>query len=192
MARTSTVKKQKPEVRETIGSLHREGKTLDEILAALEDTYGVKLSRSALHRHVKGLEKVLARMERSRHIAEAAVKAFGHEPESKVARVGIELVHSAIVDIMSAGDADVDPDKEDGGARTPMDAMLLAKALEHLTKASRHDADLIAKIREQARKEAEVKMEAAAKTALAEAAGDSPLTAAAVFRRIQAIYRGEA
>jgi hypothetical protein len=174
-------------VREAIGAWHREGKTLDEILDALDDAFSVKISRSALHRHVKGLDKVLERLERSRVIAEAAVRRFGKEPESKTARANIELMQAAIQEIMGA---EADPESGMVIAK-PMDAMLLAKALEHLTKASRHDAEYIGKIREAAAKEAAAKMEKAAKTAIAESAGQ-PLAPEAVLERIRAIYRGEA
>lgn len=185
MARPSTVKRQAPEVRESIGLMHRDGRTLDEILDVLEEQYGVVISRSALHRHVKGLDKVLERLERSRQIAEAAVARFGREPEGKVARANIEIMHAAISEILATEDDD------ESSVAKPMDAMLLAKALEHLTKASRHDAEHIEKIRAAAAKEAAAKMEAAAKTALAENTGQ-PLTPAAILTRIQAIYRGEA
>jgi len=143
MARKSTVKRQPSEVREAIGQWHQAGRTLDEILDELEAAYGVTLSRSALHRHVKGLDKVLERLERSRQIAEAAVRRFGQEPESKTVRANIELMHAAISEIMAAAD---DP-KTGMAVSKPMDAMLLAKALEHLTKASRHDAEHRGKIR---------------------------------------------
>jgi hypothetical protein len=174
-------------VREAIGVWHREGRTLDEILDALDDAFGVKISRSALHRHVKGMDKALERIERGKQIAEAAVRQLGHEPESKTARANIELMQAAIMEIMSAED-----DQATGRAvAKPMDAMLLAKALEHLTKASRHDAEYIGKVREAAAKEAAAKMEKAAAKAVAESA-EGQLSPDAVLERIRAIYRGEA
>jgi proteasome assembly chaperone (PAC2) family protein len=148
MARPSTVRRQAPEVREAIGAWHREGRTLDEILDALDDAFGVKISRSALHRHVKGLDKVLERIERSRQIAEAAVARYGKEPESKTVQANIQLMQAAIQEIMAAED---DP-KTGRAVAKPMDAMLLAKAMEHLTKAARHDIEFVEKVREAERK----------------------------------------
>lgn len=157
MGRKSTVLKQPPDVREAIGLWHREHKTLDDILDALDETYGVSISRSALHRHVKGLDKTLARIERSRQLAEATVARFGQEPESKAARANIELAHALISEVSAALDGTSGSDETDADAKgekpKPMDAMLLAKAIEHLTKASRQDAEMISKIREQARKQ---------------------------------------
>jgi hypothetical protein len=183
MARPSTVRRQPQDVREAIGRWHREGRTLDEILDALDEAFSVKISRSALHRHVKGLDKVLERLERSRLIAEAAVARFGREPESQTARANIELMQAAIQEIL---DADEDPESGRVIAK-PMDAMLLAKALEHLTRASRHDAAYIEKVREAAAK----KMEKAAEKAVAESAG-AALAPVHILERIRAIYRGEA
>jgi hypothetical protein len=69
--------------------------------------------------------------------------------------------------------------------------MYMAKAMDHLAKAERNNAELIGTIREQARKEAAAEMEKAAKAAIAEA-GDGPLPPERIFERIRAIYRGEA
>lgn len=154
MGMKSKIKRQPPQVQESIGAWHQEGRTLDEILDALEAAYSVEISRSALHRHIKGLDKVLERMSRSRQIAEAAVRQFGQEPESKVARANIQIMHAAIQEIL----AKEDEDGEEGAVAKPMDAMLLAKALEHLTKASRHDAEHILKLRQEIRKEVEAEM----------------------------------
>jgi hypothetical protein len=162
MGRKSSIRRQSPDVREAIAAWNREGRTLDEIAVALEEVFAVKLSRSAVHRHVKGLEKHLARIERSRAIAEATVARFGQESDSKVTRANIELVHAMISEIGDQSEIDEGPDDDKERAKTPMGAMLLAKAVEHLTKAGRHDAELVAKIRAEVRKEAEKAMKARA------------------------------
>jgi 2-succinyl-5-enolpyruvyl-6-hydroxy-3-cyclohexene-1-carboxylate synthase len=184
MARPSTVRRQAPEVREAIGAWHREGRTLDEILDALDEAFGVKISRSALHRHVKGLDRMLEKIERSRQLSEAAVAKLGHGIESRTAQANIQLMQAALLDLF-ADDGDGNP------AAKPMDAMLLAKAMDHLAKAARNDAEYTAKIRALAEKEATAKMEAATKKAIEESAGRS-LSSELVLERVRAIYRGEA
>ena len=184
MARPSTVRRQAPEVREAIGQWHREGRTLDEILDALDEAFSVKISRSALHRHVKGLDKMLEKIERGRLLSEAAVRQFGQEPESRTAQTNIHLLQSALLEMFSAEDSD-------NPAAKPMDFMLLSKAMDHLAKAARNDAEYTAKIRAIAEKETAAKMEKAARTAIAESAGQ-PLAPDQLFERIKAIYRGEA
>jgi hypothetical protein len=185
MGRKSTVKRQPEDVRESISLWHRNGRTLDEIVTALEEIFAVKLSRSAVHRHIKGLDRTLARLEHSRAVAEAAVGHFGREPESKVGRANMELLHAALQEFL-----DGEPDSETGRVLAkPMDAMLLAKAIDHLGKAARNDAELVSKIREEARKEAEKKMEKAVR-GLSEK--DEALTPKEVWERIKSVYRGEA
>jgi biopolymer transport protein ExbB/TolQ len=147
MGQPSTIKRQSADVREAIGQWHRDGRTLNEILDALDETFGVTISRSALHRHVKGLDKVLERLERSRQIAEATVARFGKEPEDKTVRANIAIMQGAILEMLEQGDP------ESGlPLAKPMDAMLMAKAVEHLSKASRQDAEYVEKIREVERK----------------------------------------
>ena len=128
-----------------------------------------------------------ARLERSRQIAEAAVAQYGKEPESMAARANIALMQAAILELQRE---DAATDAEGRIVAKPMDAMLLAKALEHLTKASRHDAEYIEKIRSAAEKEAAAKMEKAAAQAMAETAG-APMSPGAMYERIMAVYRGE-
>lgn len=158
MPRISSIKRLPREIQERIGQLFERGFSLDEILDALAED-NVKLSRSALHRHKQKIEKVAERVHRSRAVAEALVQRFGSEPESKTTRLNVELTHSVILDLLTQAE----PQEEEGaearkpakdGINSPMGAMLVAKALEHLAKAKRQDAELITKIREEAAKEA--------------------------------------
>lgn len=156
MPRKSTIKRLPPGVRERIGVLLGQGRTLDEILKALA-ALDVDVSRSALHRYKQSIDKVRERIDRSRAVAEALVQRLGDAPESKTARMNVELMHSVILDIVSNAEAggaegDAEGGSDDNSPLNPMGAMLLAKALDHLTKASRTDADLIARIREEATK----------------------------------------
>jgi len=148
MPRPSTIKRLPPEVRERIGALLEQGRTLDEIVAAL-DALDVDVSRSALHRYKQQLDKVGERIRRSRAMAEALAQRYGAEPESKVARVNIGFLHAAITDVISSAES------EDGGVSLdPRAAMELAKALDHLGKAARNDVEMTVRIREEATKEA--------------------------------------
>jgi ABC-type transporter Mla subunit MlaD len=151
MPKQSTIKRLPPEVRERIGVLLEQGRTLDEILDALAGL-DVQVSRSALHRYKQHIDKVGERIRRSRDMAEALVQRFGDEPESKVARMNIQFLHAAITDVISSAEA-----TDEEGNIVPLDprsAMELAKALDHLGKASKADADLISRIREEATKAA--------------------------------------
>ena len=189
MGRKSSVKRQPPTVRESIGEWHRNGRTLQEILDALDEVFDVKISRSALHRHVKGLDKTLARIERSRQMAEVAVARLGKEPESLQARANIELAHTMINEVITLEEEKEEGEDGKNRVNTPMGAMLLSKAIEHLTKAGRHDADLVAKLRAEARKEVEKEVRARADE-LCQAENLKELTNVELKRRIAELAGG--
>src|SRR5690349_16342872 len=142
MARPSTISRLPPEIRDEIGRLRDQGCTIDEILAHLR-AMEVAVSRSAMGRHLKGMAELGEKLRRSRAVAEGLVRQLGDAPESKTARLNIELLHNTILDLfMHAEDGEgVDEDGKAALAGNPMGAMMLAKALEHLTKASRHDVE---------------------------------------------------
>jgi hypothetical protein len=164
MPRKSTVRRLPPELREQIGALLDEGRTLDEITAHLKQL-GAEISRSSLGRYKQHLDKVGEKIRRSREVADALIAKLGAAPESKSTRLNVELMHGALLDLLLK--VNEDGEDEEGGegkgvTLEPMGAMLLAKALDHLSRASKTDADLVGKIREQA--------EAAARKAAAETA----------------------
>lgn len=167
MPRKSTIRRLPPDIRDRIGALLDEGRTLDEIREHLAKL-GADISRSALGRYKQHIDKVSERIRRSREVAEALVRNLGDEPESKTARLNIELLHGVLTDMLSQ----IPESSEDGenaeGQGTllslnPMGAMLFAKALDHLAKAKRNDAELVSKLKEQARKEAAEAVDAVAK-----------------------------
>ena len=183
MSKVSNIKRLPPELRDLIHGLLEDGHTLDEIKGKL-DELGADVSRSALGRYKKKLNQVGEKIRQSRTVAEALVKNLGDAPESKTARLNIELMHSAILNLMAA-------DNDDEDSLNPMGAMLMAKALDHLAKAQKADSEHIIKIREQLRKAEEAKMQKALKKASQETGGGAH-DIQDIFKKIQAIYRGEA
>jgi uncharacterized protein YukE len=152
MPRPSSIDKLPAEIREAIGRLRQHGKTLDEILEHLR-AMEVEVSRSALGRHVQSMEKVGERLRRSRAVSEALVRQLGDAPESKTARLNIELLHSFLYDFLASAEdaaegADVNLAAE--VLKNPKAMALFAEATERLTKASRHNADFVAKVEERA------------------------------------------
>ena len=172
----SKVKKLPPEIRELISELHNTHSwTLDEIASALRDLAGGKRptlpgalppelaeppavdpdalpSRSGLHRHIQGLDRLADRMQRSRAVAEALVRKLGDAPEDRTARLNIELMHSAILDLFMSSEPGEDGEPAGPVSLDPESAMLLAKALKDLSSARNNDAALVLKLREQAEK----------------------------------------
>jgi len=197
MPRASTVRRLPPELREQIGALLTEGRTLTEITAHLAQL-GADVSRSALGRYKQHLDKVGEKLRRSREVAEALIAKLGTAPESKALRLNVELMHGVLMDLaLSANEEGEEGEGGEGGkAKGVMldaqDAMWLSKALDHLSRASKADAELIGKIKEQARKEADAKLDKAVSAATGEAKRDAAMTPEQVLERVRAIYRGEA
>jgi len=191
MPRQSTIRRLPPEVRELIGTLLGDGRTLDEILAHLRELGTPVVSRAALGRYKQRLDKVGEKLRHSREVAEALIAKLGAAPESKATRLNVELMHGVILDLLLKISEEGEGENGEAVVLDPMSAMLLGKSLDHLARASKSDAELVGKIKEQARKEAEAKLDKAVATAAGEAKRES-LTPAQILERVKAIYRGEA
>lgn len=148
------------EVKAVIGKLRLQGRTIDEILAHLE-TMDVDVSRSALGRHVQKLAAIGERMKLSRDMATALVDRFGDEPDNRLARLNLEMMHSLVLDVMTAQTTN-----EDGETMPvqldPEQVMFLARSLQSLASAQKTDADRTIKMRQEIAKEAAKAVEAVA------------------------------
>lgn len=164
MARPSTIDRLPAEIREAIGRLRQHGKTLDEILDHLRGME-VEVSRSALGRHVQAMEKVGERLRRSRAVSEALVRQLGDAPESKTARLNIELMHSLVFDLLAlAEEAGEEGEATQAMLRNPKAVALISEAVERLTKASRHNADFVEQVEKRAAARAKTDAARAAET----------------------------
>ena len=148
--RHSKIDKLPPEIRDQIAALRAAGKTVDEImtaLKALELPPGALPVRSGLAAHVQGLDRLAEKVQRGRAVAEALVRKLGDAPESRQARLNIELTHSLITDLMLAQNEN----EEDGQPVTldPAKVHFLAKALDHLARAQRSDLHATLELRKE-------------------------------------------
>lgn len=152
MARPSSIEREDEEIREEIAKARAHGMTIDEILALLREGYGKDFSRSAMGRHCQKLDKLGQKARRSRMVAEALARQMGDASVSRMLRANVEMMHTAILDLFMAGEEEGGQINADGLAAlqgNPEGLMLLSKALDYLTKASKTDADFVSKIEEQ-------------------------------------------
>ena len=180
MPRPSSIDRLPDEVRVAIGRLRQSGHTIDEILAHLADMQS-SVSRSALGRHVKGLDAIGEKMKRSRIVAETLVRELGDAPESRAARLNIELLHSAILDLFmkSADGEEVNRAGKAALEGNPEGTMMLAKALDHLGRASKTNVEFLAAAERRAADKAKAEAVAAVET-VAKTAGLTGETLAAI------------
>ncbi len=187
MTRPSSIDTLDTAIQAEIGRLRMQGCTIDAIVQHLRTMHGVTtVSRSALGRHVKGLERVAEQIRRSREVATALVQQLGDAPESETARLNIEIMHSAILDLKmrTADGEDVDKGGAAALAGNPEGIMLLSKAIDHLAKAQKSNLDFVAMVEkraiERAMKEAAVAVDKVTK-ARGISADTSELIKAAIF-----------
>ncbi len=124
--------------------------TLDDIVEMVAQM-GIDdgISRSSLHRRQVKLSVVGERIRRSREMAESLVSRFGDEPDAKVARLNMQFLHSAIMDILSEAD-------EDGAPVTlePKQVAALARAVSELARAEKADSERTIQMQHEAAKRA--------------------------------------
>ena len=134
----STIDRLPEEIRERIAALRSAGRTIDEILDALNKLLPTEEvpSRPALGRHLKDWEKVSARIRESRAMAQALSRDFGDKPTSTVARANMELLHSAVLRLLTVAEKE-----GSASAYDTKDLMFIATALEKTAKASKLDFD---------------------------------------------------
>ena len=132
--RPSSISQLPEEVREKITTLRDQGRTIKEILEALDKAFDVNVSKSALHRHLQKQGRVADNLRKSRELAKAIGRSFGDSETSDVARMNVEILHDLIMRGMIGGD-----DQEEQTAFDPKDLMFLATALEKAAKAQKAD-----------------------------------------------------
>ena len=140
------------EVKAAIGKLRLQGRTIDEILAHLA-TMDVDVSRSALGRHVQKLAAIGERMKLSRDMATALVDRFGEEPDNRLARLNIEMMHSLVLDVMTTQTVN-DQGEAQPIVLDPEQVMFLSRSLQSLASAQKTDTDRMLRVRQEVAKEA--------------------------------------
>lgn len=180
MARPTKIDRLPDELKDMIGRLRDQGRSIDEIFAKLQEIdEDIDVSRAGVGRHVKKIDAIGSRLRESRAVAEAVIAKLGTSPDNRTARLNIELMHSNLMALLAGED-------EEGGAiqLDPKEAMFLAGALKDLASAAKTDQDRELKIRQEVAKEAAKVADKAIK-----AAGISAETRATVKADILGISR---
>jgi hypothetical protein len=160
--RPSSIDRLPEEIRAEVGRLRVQGRTLDEILAQLK-ALDVEVSRSALGRHVKRMNASRERMKHSREMATALVNQFGDQPDNRLARLNLELMHGVVMQTITATAEDEDGDPQPV-TFSPEDARFLADALAKLASAEKTNVERTLKLKAEAMKEAAAVAEKAARS----------------------------
>ena len=149
---------------------------IDQILERLKAEYAVELARSTLGEHVQKIEAVGAKIRELRAVSEGLTRAIGAGDTEKVGALNRELAHSILMRLSTATD-------EDGKdiLFKPMEAMLIAKALDHLAHAEQLDIERALKVRKETAEKAVKEVEKVLKS---DAPGLSADTVAKIKRQV--------
>lgn len=162
MGRKSTVAVLPQQVVAEINRLIRDGRTIDEILQALQPL-GTEVSRSAMGRYVKGARESMEKYRQAQEVAKVWVDKLEAEPSGDVARLLPEMLRVvAFQSLTTMGEAEA--------PASPMDVMLLAKALKDIAGTTKANIDVEKQLRAM---RAEVKKAAAEVETTARSAGMS-------------------
>ncbi|GKG94170.1 phage protein Gp27 family protein [uncultured Desulfovibrio sp.] len=184
MGRTGKIRRLPPELREQLHAMLDAGHTLDEITAHLK-SLGADVSRSGLGRYKQQVDKVAQRLRESRNMADAIMDRMGAQAATgKSGAALIEMLTTLTSDYLLRRLDDPDAEVEVNELRA------LARAVKERAQAARATQDYDVKLREAARREAEEDLKKAVDAAARE--GGPKATPEEIFRRVQAIYRGEA
>ena len=166
MAQKSRITQLDPRVRAAVDEAIREGRaSIDEIVLMIR-ALGGEVSRSSVGRYVKNAASGLKKFREAQEISKVWIGKLNADPESDVGRLLAEMLKTvAFQQIADMGEADGDEKP------SSMDLMLVAKALDHLSKSQKADVERILRIRKEFAAQA---AEAVVKTASAK--GLSPAT----------------
>lgn len=184
MGRTGKIRRLPPELREQLHAMLDAGHTLDEITAHLK-SLGADVSRSGLGRYRQQVDKVAQRLRESRNMADAIMDRMGADAATgKGGAALIQMLTTLTTDYMVRRLDEPDAEMEVKELRA------LSRAIKERAQAARATQDYDVKLREAARREAEEDLKKAVDAAARE--GGPKATPEEIFRRVQAIYRGEA
>lgn len=132
-----------PRIRGAVDDAIREGRaSIDEIVLMIR-AMGGEASRSSVGRYVKSASTQLKRYREAQEIAKAWVGRLNAQPEDDVGRMLAEMFKTLAMQTMAQlGDEEAEAPPQ------PMELMLLAKSLDHLTRSQKTTVDRAVKIRE--------------------------------------------
>jgi len=139
MGRKSTVAALPRELVEACNRLIRDGRTIDEILAALGEL-GASVSRSAVGRYVKDARQTLEKYRQAQEASKVWLDRLEAEPDGDVGRLLPEMLRALAYKTLDSMGESEQPAK-------PSDLMLLSKALRDVAGTSKTQIEVEKQLR---------------------------------------------
>lgn len=146
----STIDRLPDQLKDLLGQLMREGRTITEIHDHLRQL-GADVSRSAVGRHVKSMAEIGEELRRAGSMAKFIVDEFGEEADERVGRATMAVLQGALLQLM------IDRPTDEGGAPISLsadEAKSISLALQRVVSSQSKDADRQLKLRAEAKREA--------------------------------------
>lgn len=148
MPKPSSITQLDPRIREAVDRAIREGSTIDDVVALIDDMGG-DASRSAVGRYKKNAEEQMEQYREAQEVAKVWIGKLEEDPESDVGRLLSEMLRTVAFQAMGRMDEKTKPG----------DIMFLAKAMKELASADKISTDRELKIRQEVAKKAADKAE---------------------------------
>lgn len=130
MSGVSKVKRLPRELQDLVHAMLEEGRTVTEVAEALTRA-GADISRSSVGRYRQSWQEAMKDLREVREFAEVSVRGLADMPESKTARLNVQLLESGLFRAMTALRALSEEDPEKAIkliSKASMAQMLLSKA----------------------------------------------------------------
>jgi hypothetical protein len=151
-----------PRIKARADELIRDGKTVNEILEAL-NAIGANVSHSSVGRYRKKNYSVMERVSEAREVASVWVDKFGSEPDGDIGQLLPMLLHAlAFAQINTMSDAPPDLSGKEGPS--PRHVALMAGAIKDIASAQKITADRILKVRKETAEKAADEVDKVAKS----------------------------
>ena len=118
-----------PRVRDAVDAAIREGRATTDELVLLIKSHGQKASRSAVGRYMKNATDQMRTYREAQEVAKVWIGKINDEPEGDMGRLVAEMLRTVAYQTVGA----MNDEKNPKSNAKPMDVMLLAKALDHLS-----------------------------------------------------------
>lgn len=157
MGRKSSISRLPPDVREAVDRAIREGRASAAEIVELVNSMGAQVSESAVTRYARSAREQMATYRQAQEIAGVWAKRIEEQPQGDVAQLNLQLLSTLAFKVLS----DINEQTEE--SVTPMEMMLLAKALDHAAKAERNTLERDLRVRKEATQRAAERAATAAK-----------------------------
>lgn len=131
MGRKSSIVKLPPDVKEAIDRAIRDGRASAAEIVALVNAMGAEISESAVTRYARSAREQMQTFRQAQEIASVWAKHVGEQPNGDIAQLNLQLLSTLAFKVLS------DINERADGSVAPMELMLLAKAVDHFSKADR-------------------------------------------------------